>query len=256
MPATDLSNTATRKLPLLELANLTLGYSAMPAVHHLNAKIYAGSSWALVGPNGGGKTTLLKGIMGELKPLGGKILWPQGKINVGYLPQQIQLNLDLPLSVADFISLGFWQQTGAYQGINSTQQDQLHQALATVGLQDLPNRLIASLSGGQKQRVIFARLLVEDADLLLLDEPFAAVDQATTEQLLEIMQQLQNQGKTLITVLHNLHQVNAYFNDCLFIAREVLGLGKPQEVLTPTNLAKAKAMQTELHSSAAWCELD
>lgn len=247
---------ATSPQVLLALKNLTLGYSALPAVHHLTAELKQGENLAVIGPNGGGKTTLLKGILGELKPLGGKILWPNGKVKLGYLPQQAMLNLDIPISVLDFLSLGLWQEIGSFKKVTAPNKQKIVTALAAVKLAGLENRLVTSLSGGQKQRVIFARLLVEDADLLLLDEPFAAVDQATTEELLKLMLQLNLAGKTLITIIHNLDQVKAYFPQCLFLAREVLGFGATEEVLTPENLAKARSMQIQLDPLAPWCELD
>ena len=244
---------AKQPVKLLEFANLTL---APPAVHHLNAYVEKQATLALIGPNGGGKSTLLKCIMGQLKPLGGQILWPNGKVKLGYLPQQSQVNLTLPISVADFISLGFWPAKGAFKGLNSSYQDQLSQALADVGLANFHHRLLTSLSGGQKQRVVFARLLAEDAELLLLDEPFAAIDQQTTEQLLQLMQSLQAKGKTLITVMHNLHLVEKHFSQALFLARELLGFGSLKEVLTPENLAKATGMQAQLNPYAPWCDLN
>lgn len=241
---------------LLEFSNLTLGYSAQPAVHHLTAHVEKNTNLALIGPNGGGKSTLLKSIMGELKPLGGDIHWPNGKVQVGYLPQQAHINLTLPINVADFISLGFWPQLGAFKGLNSFYQDKLSQALADVGLADFHQRLLTSLSGGQQQRVIFARLLAEDAELLLLDEPFAAIDQPTTEQLLSLMQSLQAKGKTLITVMHNLQLVEQHFDQALFLARDLLGFGPVKQLLTPENLAKATNMQAQINPYAPWCNLN
>lgn len=129
-------------------------------------------------------------------------------------------------------------------------------ALQQVGLAGFNQRSLDSLSGGQLQRVLFARLLLEDAPLILLDEPFAAVDEATTADLLALIQQWHQQGRTIIAVLHDLHQVRSHFPKCLLLARDVFGLGATAEVLTPENLARARKMQVLADPLAPVCDLD
>ncbi len=241
---------------LIQFNNLTLGYEMHPAVHHLHGQILTGDLLAVVGPNGGGKSTLLKGLMEEIRPLGGTISWPLGRSQLAYLPQRARLDLDFPLRVADFVSLGHWPRRGAFAAIKSTDKQAVEQALKAVGLTGFGKRSLDSLSGGQLQRVLFARLLLEDAPLILLDEPFAAVDEATTVDLLALIKQWQAEGRTVIAVLHDLHQVRTHFPKCLLLARDVLGMGVTETVLTAENLAKARKMQVLADPLAPICDLD
>ena len=242
--------------PLVSFNNLTLGYERHPAVHHLQGDILTGDLLAIVGPNGGGKSTLLKGLMQEIRPLGGEITWPQGQPQLAYLPQRARLDLDFPLRVADFVSLGHWPRRGAFAAIKGPDRQAVQVALQQVGLAGFDQRSLDSLSGGQLQRVLFARLLLEDASLILLDEPFAAVDEATTADLLALIQQWHQQGRTIIAVLHDLHQVRSHFPKCLLLARDMLGMGATEQVLTPENLARARKMQVLADPLAPVCDLD
>ncbi|WP_114416824.1 metal ABC transporter ATP-binding protein [Marinospirillum perlucidum] len=240
--------------PLVCLENLTLGYEKHPAVHHLSGHIYSQDLLAVVGPNGAGKSTLLKGLMQELRPLGGRIGWPQGKISVAYLPQRSGLNLDFPLTVEDFVSLGHWPRLGAFAAFSGKRRQQVRGAMEAVGMQGFEQASLESLSGGQLQRILFARLLLEDAQLLLLDEPFAAVDEQTTSDLLHLVQQLNREGKTLVAVLHDLHQVREYFPQTLLLARDLVDWGPTVSVLTQDNLEKARGMRGPFDPLADVCE--
>lgn len=243
-------------VPLVEFNNLTLGYERHPAVHHLQGQILTGDLLAVVGPNGGGKSTLLKGLMEEIRPLGGKITWPQGRPQLSYLPQRARLDLDFPLRVADFVSLGHWPRRGAFAAIKAIDRQVVQEALQQVGMTGFDKRSLDSLSGGQLQRVLFARLLLEDAPLILLDEPFAAVDEATTDDLLGLIKQWQEEGRTIIAVLHDLQQVREHFPKCLLLARDCLGMGLTEEVLTAENLAQARKMQALNDPLAPVCDFD
>lgn len=239
--------------PLMIFEDLTLGYEGHPAVHHLHGQLPAGSLLAITGPNGAGKSTLLKGLMGEIHPLGGQIVWPQGRPATAYLPQRSRLNLDFPLSVRDFVSLGHWPRTGAFAGLDRAQHASIDAALLQVGMQGFERRSLDSLSGGQLQRVLFARLLLEDAQLLLLDEPFAAVDEATTADLLALIRQWQVEGRTLLVVLHDLRQITAHFPLTLLLARDLLAMGPTSRVLTEANLQRARQMYAPFDPQAEVC---
>ncbi|MDR9466959.1 metal ABC transporter ATP-binding protein [Marinospirillum sp.] len=245
-----------KRQALLFFENLTLGYERHPAVHHLQGEIQAGDLLALVGPNGAGKSTLLKGLMNELRPLGGRISWPSGKPSLAYLPQRSGLNLDFPLRVADFVSLGHWPRLGAFSAVSRQQRTAVDKALAQVGMEGFERRSLDSLSGGQLQRILFARLLLEDAELLLLDEPFAAVDEQTTADLLKLIHTWNREGRTVIAVLHDLRQVREHFPKTLLLARDALALGPTEEVLTEENLERARRMQAPFDPLAAICEAD
>ncbi len=238
----------------ITLHDLTLGYDGHPAVHHVSGVIEAGALLAVVGPNGAGKSTLIKGLAGLLRPLGGRIEGLAGQ-RVAYLPQQATLERGFPISVGEFAALGLWHECGALGGYTAAQRQRVREALAQVGLAGHVHQPIDTLSGGQLQRTLFARLMLQDADVLLLDEPFAAIDQRTTDDLLALLHRWHAQGKTVLAVLHDLHQVRAAFPHTLMLARELLAWGDTEAVLTPVNLRRLKVMPEAFDERAALCEV-
>ncbi len=236
------------------LHDLTLGYDGHPAVHHLSGVFEPGSMTAVVGPNGSGKSTLLKGITGILRPLGGRIERGTLKISqIAYLPQQAEIDRSFPITVLDIVALGLWQRLGMFGGMKKALWVQAGQALASVGLDGFERRPISDLSAGQFQRVLFARLLLQDCPVILLDEPFTAIDARTTADLLGVVHRWHDENRTIIAVLHNFDQVRSYFPKTLMIAREPIGWGNTTEVLTPENLQLARQMSEAWDESAAAC---
>jgi zinc/manganese transport system ATP-binding protein len=238
------------------LNDLTLGYDGHPAVHHLSGVFAAGSMTAVVGPNGSGKSTLLKGITGMLHPLGGRI--DRGGLKtsrIAYLPQQAEIDRSFPITVLDTVALGLWHQVGMFGGMKPGQWQQARQALAAVGLEGFERRPISNLSAGQFQRVLFARLLLQDCPVILLDEPFTAIDARTTADLFGVVQGWHAENRTIIAVLHNLEQVRSYFPRTLLIAREPIGWGATAEILTPENLQRARRMSEAWDESAQVCRI-
>src|SRR3989440_3567416 len=154
----------------LQFRNLTLGYDRHPAVHHLDGAVEAGALVAVVGPNGAGKSTLFKGIVGVLKPFAGRIeragLNPQ---DIAYLPQVAEIDRSFPINVYDMVAMGLWRRAGLFGGIGRHEREQVHQAIDAVGLRGFEERSISTLSGGQMQRSLFARLLLQDARVIVLD---------------------------------------------------------------------------------------
>ena len=225
----------------LSFTNLTLGYAHRPAVHHLHAEVRAGALLALVGPNGAGKSSLLKGIAGELKPMAGSLkLHGIHRREVAYLTQQSALDSSFPLTVFDLVAMGLWKQCGAFGGIGRAGRAAIEQALDAVGLAGLAARSIGTLSGGQLQRARFARVLLQDAPLVLLDEPYAAVDAATVRDLAALVARWHAEGRTVISVLHDLEHVKAAYPETLLLAREPIAYGPTAEVLTEANLEHAR----------------
>ena len=165
----------------IALHDLTLGYDGHPAVHHLSGVFAAGSMTAVVGPNGSGKSTLLKGITGILRPLGGRIERGGLRISqIAYLPQQAEIDRSFPITVLDLVALGLWKRLGMFGGMRKELWGEARQALTSVGLDGFELRAIGELSAGQFQRVLFARLLLQDCPVILLDEPFTGIDTRTT----------------------------------------------------------------------------
>lgn len=237
--------------PTLAFEDLTLGYDRHPAVHHLDGRIAAGTLLAIVGPNGGGKSTLLKGIAGRLAPLAGRIVntFP----HMAYMPQVGDLSRDFPVTVFDLALTGLCGRRGMFGRISRSERDHAIEAIGLVGLAGFEQRSIRTLSGGQLQRLLFARLMLQDAPLILLDEPFTAIDQRTIDDLLEIVARWHGEGRTILAVLHDLELVRRHFPETLLLARDPLGWGPTPSVLTFDRLETARQMAEAFDRSAAEC---
>jgi zinc/manganese transport system ATP-binding protein len=243
------------KLPAVSFNDLTLGYDRHPAVHHISGKVVRGDLLALVGPNGAGKSTLLKGIVGQLKPLAGSLsLDGLTHSDIAYLPQQIEIDRSFPITVFDAVAMGLWHHIGAWHGLDRKRILAVREALYTLGLQDLGDRTVGALSGGQFQRVLFARLLLQKAAIILLDEPFRAIDTKTVEDLLRLIGRWHAEGRTVIAALHDLGQVRANFPKTLLLAREVIAWGSTKQVLTAKHLAEARQLTEAWDEQAHVCE--
>ena len=238
----------------LQFRNLTLGYDRHPAVHHLDGKIESGALMAVVGPNGAGKSTLFKGIVGVLKPLAGGIerdgLLPQ---DIAYLPQAAEIDRTFPINVYDLVAMGLWRRTGLFGGVGAKACDLIEQAISAVGLTGFEDRAIATLSGGQMQRMLFARLLLQDARVIVLDEPFNAVDAKTSADLFDLVQRWHGERRTVLTAMHDIDFVRANFPETLLLAREPVAWGRTSTVLTPENLLMARRMCEAFDEHAAEC---
>ena len=241
----------------LRLDNLTVCYDRHPAVHHLSGAFASGSLTAIVGPNGAGKSTLLKAIMGLLPATTGRIDHAAlARSDIAYLPQQAQIDRQFPISVLDVVLLGHWQRIGALRAVTAELRAKAIAALAAVELTDFQRRPIRSLSAGQFQRVLFARMLLQDARLILLDEPFTAIDARTTADLLDVVRAWHAEQRTVIAVLHDLEQVRAHFPETLLLARAGIAWGRTAEVLTPDHLRRARQMAEAWDESAPPCVVD
>ena len=238
----------------VQFRNLTLGYDRHPAVHHLDGAVARGALMAVVGPNGAGKSTLFRGIVGMLPPLAGRIdLCGLRHRDIAYLPQAAELDRSFPISVYDLVAMGLWRQIGLFGGIGARERDRIHHALAAVGLTGFEGRPIGTLSGGQMQRVLFARLLLQDARLIVLDEPFTAIDAKTADDLLDLVRRWHAEERTVIAALHDIELVRAHFPEVLLLARAPVAWGTATTVLTPDNLLAARRMCEAFDEAAAEC---
>jgi zinc/manganese transport system ATP-binding protein len=241
----------------LHFRDVTLGYDRHPAVHHLTGEVAAGALLAIVGPNGAGKSTLFRGLVGILKPLAGAIgLDGLDVRDIAYLPQTADIDRSFPISVFDFVGTGLWRAIGLFGGMGKAAREKIAQALAAVGLNGFENRSIGTLSGGQMQRMLFARVLLQDARLIVLDEPFNAIDTKTSADLLALVRRWHAEKRTVLAALHDMDLVRAHFPDTLLLARAPVAWGATSEVLTPDNLLQARRMCEAFDDSAAACAVD
>ena len=238
----------------LTFRNLTLGYDRHPAVHHLTGEVAEGALLAVVGPNGAGKSTLLRGIVGILKPLSG-VIDRNGldTRDIAYLPQTADIDRSFPISVFDFVSTGLWRSTGLFGGLRKGGRGRIAEALAQVGLSGFENRVIGTLSGGQMQRMLFARVLLQDARVIVLDEPFNAIDAKTSADLIALVLHWHAEKRTVLAALHDMEQVHATFPQTLLLARKPVTWGATNDVLTPANLLAARHMCEAFDEAAAAC---
>ncbi|WP_119299827.1 metal ABC transporter ATP-binding protein [Dongia deserti] len=233
---------------VLRLDDVTIAYDRHPVVHHISGAFEGGSLTALVGPNGAGKSTLLKAIAGLLPVTAGAIRFGIDRGAVAYLPQVVDVDRSFPLRVVDVVDFGHWRKVGALRRLSGEDRAVSVAAIASVGLAGLEHQPIGKLSVGQFQRVLFARLMVQEAALILLDEPFNAIDQKTAADLMNVVRDWQTEGRTVVAALHDLEQVRRDFPDALLMARELVAWGPARQTLSDENLERAR------HLAASWTD--
>ncbi|MFZ9502728.1 MAG: metal ABC transporter ATP-binding protein [Beijerinckiaceae bacterium] len=246
---------AQRRAPALRLNDLTLSYDGHPVVHHLTGEVAQGALLAICGPNGGGKSTLLKALVGAVPPAGGSVeLLACAPRDLAYLPQAADVDRTFPIDVFDCVAMGLWRRIGWFGGVSKTQRARVREAIAAVGLTGFEDRPIGSLSGGQLQRALFARLSLQDAPIVLLDEPFNAVDERTVGELLDMVARWRDEGRTIIVVSHDFTLVRRVFPQTLLLAREMIAWGDTAQALAPENLLAARRMVEAFDRQAHECE--
>lgn len=218
--------------PLITIDSVWYSYGHHQALHDVSGVFHAGSLTAIAGPNGAGKSTLLKIIAGILRPTRGFVrIEPEARGRIGYLPQTSAIEHDYPINVLQAVSSGLWHQAGGAAALDDPMKKRARAALAEVGLSGFEKRQIGALSGGQFQRMLFARLLLQDPQIVLLDEPFAAVDAQTTERLMQILLRWHEQGRTIVCVLHDLMLIRKFFPESFVLAGKCLGRGHTHTLL-------------------------
>ncbi|MDQ0315033.1 zinc ABC transporter ATP-binding protein AztA [Amorphus orientalis] len=241
--------------PTIRFDDVTLAYRRHPVVHHLSGAFEPGSFTAVVGPNGAGKSTLLKAIVGALRIDDGLIrIEGIDRRDIAYLPQQNELDRAFPIQVLDLVALGLWRRVGPFRRVDGADLARAADALKAVGLEGFERRTIGTLSGGQMQRALFARMLLQDARVLLLDEPFTAIDSRTTADLLQLVHRWHGEGRSVVAVLHDLEIVRQEIPDTLLLAREPIAWGKTADVLGAENLLRARRMSEAFAEDAPVCK--
>lgn len=222
---------------------LTVNYGTTPAIFSIDVSIPAGSLTGIIGPNGAGKSTFLKALMSIEQPVSGHITFHNQALRdvrdkIAYVPQRADVDWDFPASVSDVVGMGLYSKMGLWGRMGKSAKQKINGALEKVGLTHFADRQIGQLSGGQQQRVFLARALVQDAEIYLFDEPFAGVDAATENSIIEILKELQDSGKTILVVHHDLHTVTEYFDHALLLNKRLISFGPTQDSFTKDYLAK------------------
>lgn len=233
--------------PEIEIRDLTVAYPHNTVISGLTCHFNIPSLWAIVGPNGGGKSTLLRTLLGLQQPTTGKVIF-RGfcPCDVAYLAQQNQLDRRFPLTVGDTIAMGLFREVGIFRRYTKEQRDKMQAALEQVGLASFAKTPLQALSGGQFQRVLFARLILQDAPVIFLDEPFTGVDTRTIADLMKLVHVWVQEKRLVIAVLHDTALVNEHFPNTLLLARQFYREGATEKVLTKANI------QSMIETSQAW----
>ena len=223
--------------------DLTVAWHRKPVIWDVDLEVSSGQLVGVVGPNGAGKSTLLKAIMDLVPKASGRVevfgqSYRQNRHRVGYVPQRESVDWDFPISVLDVVTMGLYGKIGWCMPVRRRHRDIAMQALDKVGIGELSHRQISQLSGGQQQRTFLARALVQDADLYLMDEPFAAVDAATEKAIVEILREMRRAGKTALVIHHDLHTVPEYFDSVVLLNMRVVASGPTEQVFTRENLER------------------
>lgn len=223
-------------MSIVTVQDLTVAYNGTPAIERVGFDLAEGQTLAIIGPNGAGKSTLLKAMMGLIQPRAGRVVIAP-HIRVGYIPQQDEVNWDFPVTVEDTVMMGLARRVGWLRWPRREHWDAVHEALARVGLSREAKRPVGDLSGGQRRRAFIARALVQQARLLLLDEPFAGVDVAAQDELLAILDALHQEGLAIILSTHDLQLAFNRFQRVMALRQHLIAYGPPQEVYKPEILA-------------------
>lgn len=225
----------------LEIHDLTVSYDKKPVLWGVDFTIPKGALCGIIGPNGAGKSTLIKSIMNLVDISSGYVKIFDKELDevrkkVSYVPQRESVDWDFPASVMDIVLMGRYSRLGLFKSPRKADKDAAMKALEMVGMDKFNKRQISQLSGGQQQRVFLARALTQDADMYLLDEPFAGVDASTEKAIVEILKNLTKEGKTIMVVHHDLQSVETYFDWVLLLNLRLVASGPIKDVFTPTLL--------------------
>ncbi|HSQ17576.1 MAG TPA: metal ABC transporter ATP-binding protein [Anaerolineales bacterium] len=232
-----------KEKPALKISGLSYRYNSHNALDKLNFEVNLGERLAVVGPNGAGKSTLFKVVAGVIKPSQGTVSIyghePSGHICIAYVPQRSQVDWNFPVNVSDVVMMGRVSKMGPFRWPTRQDWKIVHQALDDVGMLAMAGNGINELSGGQQQRVFIARALAQEAELILMDEPFTGLDQTTQDDLFQILDALRQRNVTVMVALHDLKMAAERFDRVLLLNRKLVGLGSAAEVLSPERLQEA-----------------
>ncbi len=242
--------------PPLEVHDLTVSYRKKPVLYGIDLVVPRGSLTGIIGPNGAGKSTFVKAVAGILpldsgwvKIFGGT--YRENCRRVGYVPQRESVDWDFPVNVRDVVLMGRYGRLRPGQRPGKADREAASECLEQVGMLPYADRQIGNLSGGQRQRVFLARALAQESDLYLMDEPFAGVDAATEEAIVEILRELKSRGKTILVVHHDLSTVREYYDRVILLNMRLVAAGATAEVFTPELVQKTYGGRLTILSEVA-----
>jgi manganese/zinc/iron transport system ATP- binding protein len=249
------ASSPSAKVPL-SIYDLTVAYHRKPVIWDVGFDVPPGKLVGIIGPNGAGKSTLIKAVMDLVPRASGRILvfgesYRKNRHRVGYVPQRESVDWDFPVDALDVVTMGLYSMIGWCAPVRKKHRRRALEALDRVGIAELAHRQISQLSGGQQQRTFLARAIVQDADLYLMDEPFAAVDAATERAIVQILHEMKRSGKTALVIHHDLQTVREYFDYVVLLNMRVVAHGPVDEVFTPENLHKTYGGRLTLLDAAA-----
>jgi manganese/zinc/iron transport system ATP- binding protein len=227
--------------PALEIHDMTVAYHRKPVLWDIDLAVPEGKLVGIVGPNGAGKTTLIKAVLGLLPLASGKVEiygqpYDKQRRLIGYVPQRESVDWDFPVTVRDVVLMGTYGRLGWIRRPGRAEREIADRSLAQVGMSDFAQRQIRQLSGGQQQRVFLARALAQDARVYFMDEPFSGVDAATEAAIIELLQNLRSQRKTVFVVHHDLQTVRGYFDHVILLNMRLVACGPTDTTFTAANL--------------------
>ncbi len=243
-------------MPAIKIEQLSVNYDKTPVLWDINCEIPEGVLAGIIGPNGAGKSTLLKSLLGLTEPLSGRIEFfgqPYKKVRqrIAYVPQRSSVDWDFPITAFEVVLMGRYGKLGLLRWARSADKEAARRALDLVGMLPFADRQISKLSGGQQQRLFIARALLQDAEIYLMDEPFAGVDMATEKAIIALMDKLKTQGKTLLVVHHDLSTVDNYFDWIIMLNTCLIVSGPVSEVYLPENVIRTYGRSSALLEEAA-----
>jgi len=241
--------------PALEIHQMTVNYDKTPVLWDISLEIPRGKLVGIIGPNGAGKSTFIKAVLGLVQPISGKIEFfgqplKDVRRRVAYVPQRESVDWDFPITVRDLVLMGRYGRLGLFRWPRAADRVAADHYLETVGMSAYAHRQISQLSGGQQQRVFIARALFQEADVYLMDEPFAGIDLGTEKILMGLLRKLKNAGKTVFVVHHDLNSVEEYFDWLLMLNMRLIAAGPVAEVFNPETLHETYGKSYSLFDEA------
>ena len=227
---------------MIQIENINVSYQQTLALDNITLNLEGPSITGIIGPNGAGKSTLIKALIGII-PHSGKILFNKQPIRqqlnrISYVAQKADIDFNFPITVRECISLGLYPKTKFFKRLSKSDWSKVTDALTLLGLNDLAHRQISQLSGGQFQRVLIARCLVQEADIILLDEPFVGIDSVSEDIIMNTLRELRDKGKLILIVHHDLSKVPHYFDQVILLNRNLIASGPTTLIFNEDNLRK------------------